>query len=1130
MDTAKTKLSASFRWLNATQFLGAFNDNLFKLLLILFLIGVQGQGQASNVMATAGAVFVVPFLLFLALAGKLADSFSKRNIIVLVKLAEIVVMVVGCAAFMLGSVVGLYVVLFMMAMQSAFFGPCKYGIVPELVDQPQLSRANGILEALTYLAIILGTASATVLLQITGGNFVLSAMVCIAIALVGFTVSFGVGKTPAAGAERKVSLFFVRDIWRTLWLIRRNRYLLITVFASAYFLLIGALIYANLIPYGIQQLGMSNESSGQLFVLVAIGIGLGAYGAGRLSGRNVEFGMVPLGAWGLTLCAIGLGLIGDNKTAAYVLIFFMGLSGGFYIVPVHAFLQLRSPKKRRGQVLAASSFLGWVGVLLASGLIYLCSDVLGVSAAGMFLILGSITLALSIVTIVLLPDFLVRLLFVLLTRICYRIKVAGIENVSADKSVLLVCNHVSWVDALLIGATQQRRIRFVMERGFYNKKWLRPICRLMKAIPISASDPPKKLIASLRQARAAMDEGFMVCVFAEGALTRNGMLRSFKGGFERITKGSKYEIVPVYIGGAWGSIFSYYYGKPLATLPKKFPYPVSVHFGKPMPSDSTASQIHQRVTELSCDYFDSLKSSRRSLGDHFVQTARKNWSRHCIADSGGKRLNYGQTLASAVALSRQIAPITDGQEKVGILLPPSAGGVLANLAVALLGKVSVNLNYVASKQARALAINQCGIKCVISSRRFIEKLENLESLPGTIYLEDIVKNVTSGSKIKAYLAARLVPRKILANARGFCADDLATVIYSSGSSGTPKGVMLSHHNILFNTEATRMVFRIRPDDNICAVLPFFHSFGYTCTLWLPLLSGVSASYCANPLDGATVAKMARENRSTLLFGTPTFLLNYTRKAKEEDFASLRYAVVGAEKLKQRVADSFEAKFGIRPMEGYGATELSPVVTLNLPDAKSPEVQQIGNKDASIGHPIPGVAVKVVDLESHEPLGVGKDGLLMVKGPNVMAGYLEMEKETAEVLKDGWYNTGDIGRVDEDGFLTITDRLSRFSKIGGEMVPHVGVEEVYQQGLDTDEQVVAVTSVPDDRKGEELVVLYLAKAGDADRLCEIIAGSDVPNMWKPRRNNYVKVESMPILGSGKLDILKLRKIALDAKSV
>jgi acyl-[acyl-carrier-protein]-phospholipid O-acyltransferase/long-chain-fatty-acid--[acyl-carrier-protein] ligase len=627
-----------------------------------------------------------------------------------------------------------------------------------------------------------------------------------------------------------------------------------------------------------------------------------------------------------------------------------------------------------------------------------------------------------------------------------------------------------------------------------------------------------------------MDEGFIVCIFAEGAMTRTGMLYSFKSGFEKIMKGTSYSIVPTYIGGSWGSIFSYFYGKPVSTLPKKIRLPIGIHFGKAMPANSNAFQIRQRVMELSCDYFNSLKSTGRSLADHFVQIARKNWSRKCISDATSKKLSYGQTLISSIALSKHIAELTKQQKNVGILLPPSVGAALVNIAASIARKTTVNLNYTIAPEAIKLATYECDLKCIISSKAFLERFPQLKQLENLVYLEDLASKITSGEKLKAYLKARFVPRFLLTRSRKFSADDLATIIFSSGSSGRPKGVMLSHHNIFSNIEAVRTVFHFTPDDNLCGILPFFHSFGFTCALWLPIVTGVSAGYIPNPLDPVSVAKVTRENRSTIMFTVPSFLLQYTRRVSAEDFANLRIVVAGAEKLKARIADLFEKKFTIKPLEGYGATELSPVVSLNIPDREVGGVSQVGNKPGTIGHPIPGVAAKIVDIETSEPLPFDNEGLLFIKGPNVMRGYLNKPELTSEAIKDGWYNTGDIAKMDEDGFIAITDRLSRFSKIGGEMVPHLAIEELLHDKLDAHDQLVAVTSVPDPKKGEELVVLYLSEAGKPDKLQKIIADSDLPNIWKPKRKNYIEVSEIPRLGSGKVNISKLKQIALEAKSI
>jgi len=919
MKANKAELLNSFGWLNVTQFLGALNDNIFKLLTILFIIGALGDDKASNVTALAGAVFVVPFLLVLPYAGRLADRLSKRDIVVWTKLSEVAVMLAGVGAFLLASVWALYAVLFMMATQSAFFGPSKYGIIPELVGNDEITRANSFIDALTYLAIVIGTALAPLLSQLAGEQYTVVALVCVALAFVGFLTSLRIKRTPPAGVKIKGHPFFLTQVIRTLRKIKSDKYLLLAVIGSAYFLLIGGYIYSNLIPYGIGHLGLTKVQSGYLFVIAAMGISLGALLAGKLSGRNVEFGVVPLGALGLTLGSVGLGVLPFGLYRTFVLVFLMGLSAGLFVVPIHAFIQIRSDKHIRGEVLATSSFLGWLGVLIASGLIYLLSGVWGLSAAKVFVVLGLMTLVPTLFTILLLPDFLVRFVGMIITRCVYRIKVHGLENVPTQGGVLLVSNHVSWVDAVLLGAASRRRIRFIMDKSFYNKPLLKPFCRLMKVIPVSSSDTPKELLKSLRNARKAMDDGYIVCIFAEGAVTRTGMMMRFKGGFKRILKGTDYKILPVYIGGVWGSIFSYYSGKILASVPRRFPYPISIHFGKCIDPVSSVAQIRLKVAELSGEYFEGLKGRNRSLILHFIKAARKNWHRRCINDTTGRKLNFGQALTGMVALSKCLKSLTNDDKMVGVLLPPTVGAALINTALTYLGKIGVNLNYSSSEKVISQSIQQCGIQHVVTSKKFLEKINISEQVPGQlVFVEDLIEGISRADKFKAFLAARFLPGKMLLGRRFRADDDLATVIFSSGSTGVPKGIMLSHHNIISNIEAMRMVVKLTPEDNLSGSLPFFHSFGYTCGLWFGLISGISVSYIPNPLDIKAIGRSISQNKSTIAIAPPTFLMNYLRRIDAENLLSLRLVVAGAEKLTDKLADAFEEKFGIRPFEGYGA--------------------------------------------------------------------------------------------------------------------------------------------------------------------------------------------------------------------
>jgi acyl-[acyl-carrier-protein]-phospholipid O-acyltransferase/long-chain-fatty-acid--[acyl-carrier-protein] ligase len=360
-------------------------------------------------------------------------------------------------------------------------------------------------------------------------------------------------------------------------------------------------------------------------------------------------------------------------------------------------------------------------------------------------------------------------------------------------------------------------------------------------------------------------------------------------------------------------------------------------------------------------------------------------------------------------------------------------------------------------------------------------------------------------------------------------DDLATIIFSSGSTGEPKGVMLTHYNVASNVEQLDQVFFLVPEDRLMGILPFFHSFGFTATLCLPAAMGVGVVYHPNPLDSRVIGALINKYSVTMLLATPTFLNTYLRRCTPEEFGSLRFVMAGAEKLPERVAVAFEDHFGIRPLEGYGCTECAPVVTVNTIDFRAASFRQVGAKRGSIGHPLPGITVKIIDPETQEPLGIDEPGLLLVRGPNVMLGYLNRPEKTAEVLRDGWYNTGDIASMDEDGFLRVTDRLSRFSKIGGEMVPHIKVEEELQELAGASEQMFVVTAVPDEKKGERLIVLHTLPEEQLEECLTGLAKSDLPALWRPRRDQFVRIEKLPYLGTGKLDLRKARELALETSS-
>jgi acyl-[acyl-carrier-protein]-phospholipid O-acyltransferase/long-chain-fatty-acid--[acyl-carrier-protein] ligase len=486
-----------------------------------------------------------------------------------------------------------------------------------------------------------------------------------------------------------------------------------------------------------------------------------------------------------------------------------------------------------------------------------------------------------------------------------------------------------------------------------------------------------------------------------------------------------------------------------------------------------------------------------------------------------------RTLILRRILLREV--IKPDEQFVGLLLPPSNGGVLANAAVQLMGRVPVNLNYTVSAETMNACLEQCGIKHVLTSRRVMDKLK-IELAAELVYLEEFRQKVTLGDKIAAALDTYVTPLGLLERRLGLTKikpDDLMTVIFTSGSTGEPKGVMLTFDNISSNIEAIDQVIHLRSDDVALGILPFFHSFGFTVPLWTVLSLDLKGVYHFNPLDAKEIGKLCHQHHVTVLLATPTFLRTYLRRVEPEEFKSLEVVVVGAEKLSAELADAFEAKFGVRPVEGYGVTELSPLVSVNVPPSRSPHADRPTSKQGTVGPPVPGVSAKVVDPDTGQPLGVGEPGMLLVSGRNVMKGYLNKPEKTAEVVRDGWYVTGDIARIDSDGFIQITDRASRFSKIGGEMVPHIKVEETLKRvlGGGEDELKAVVTAVPDPTRGERLIVVHTHLDKTPDVITKEMGRAGLPNLFIPSPDSFLEVAEIPVLGTGKLDLKGLKQIAL-----
>lgn len=1111
-----------------TQFQGAFSDNALKNLTIFLIVGLGLTVERRDfLISSVEAIFSIPFILFSMFGGYLADRHSKRSVMLSVKFLEVAIMTfatVGLAARNLEILLG---AVFLMGVHSALFGPSKYGILPELLPQKFLSWGNGILELGTMLAIITGLVAGGFLAEVFRTNQVWSGAILLALAGLGIGVCWNITKVPPADPAKPLHVNPFSDLLSELGRIRRDRVLYLAVIGNTYFWFLAALLRVNIVLYGTDVLHASELQSGYLLGAIAVGIGLGSAAAGSLSGRKIEYGLIPLGSAGLTVFGIMLSSTSVSYVSVLVILGLLGFSSGFFIVPINALLQHRPGKGRKGAVLGAANLLSFVGVFIAMGVINLLRQVGRFDPPTIFLVSAIITVVGTLYVLVLLPDALLRFVLWMFTHSVYRIKVAGRDNIPEKGGALFVCNHLSLVDALLLSASTDRPIRFIMFKGIYDMLVVKPFARILRAIPISAQLRPREMLLALQTASDAIRHGEVVCIFAEGQITRIGQLLPFRRGFVRIMKDVRAPIIPVCLDGVWGSIFSYERRRFIWKLPRRLGQPVTVTYGAPMRHDAAPVEVRQAVQELNTRSWPQRRRRMKMLHRSFIQTARNFPLRFAMADARVKKLRFGMALTRTIFLSRRLRSLWSGQEMVGILLPPSVAGALVNLSAIMMGKIPVNLNYTASNEVIASCARQCNLRTVVTSGAFLEHVP--VKVPGTsILVENVVANPGRWEKIGALAMTWLFPARFLERALGRSdkggIDDVATVIFSSGSTGDPKGVMLTHYNIASNIQQLGQIFSFRRDDRFLGILPFFHSFGFTATTMVPATLGVGVVFHANPFETQAIGELVRDYAVTFLMATPTMLQAYTRRVEPELFGSLQFVMAGAEKMPERIAQAFDDTFGIRPLEGYGCTECSPVVTVNTHDYRAAGFRQVGAKRGKIGHPLPGISIRIVDPDSMHPLPVDQSGLMLVSGPNVMKGYLNLPGKTAEVLCGDWYVTGDIASMDADGFVQITDRMSRFSKIGGEMVPHIRVEEVLQDLSGDPVQVFAVAAVADQSKGERLIVLHTLNDEKIRSCLEKLQRADLPNLWKPRPDQFIRIDALPYLGSGKLDLRKVRELA------
>jgi len=1025
----------SFGALTLTQFLGAFNDNAFKQVIVLMATAVAagaGPGEAMawvtshplggglpswlSAQAIPPFLFSLPFVVFGPLTGSLADRISKSRIIQAANFLEIVVMAMATLAFWMTDYGILLGAVFLMGTQSALFGPSKYGCIKEMVGSRELSRANALIQSSTMVAVLAGVFLGGIFSHYLRDNLWMAGIWYIAFAILGWLSSLRIELLPAVDPKRRINWNPVTELishWRAT---EGQRHLVLSIIASSFFYLMAATFLIVIPTYG-RWMGLSDTYTSMLSATPGLGIIVGAVIAGRVSGDRIEGGLIPLGLLGMAASLLGTSFAPENTAWVSVCLLGMGMFSGIFTIPVRCLIQSLPREEKRGAVQGLAEVMDFVGILLATPLFIIWDKGLALEPPQMFVVGGVIMALGGIASLVLAGEFLVRLVLLTLTHTLYRLRVTGRENLPERGGALLVANHVSFVDGMLVGAVAQRPARFLVYRDYLDLPVVGSFGRRMGFIPVSSGDTPEEKEHALDEAARAAREGSLVCIFAEGGITRTGTMLPFAKGLEIIARGADVPIIPIGLDRLWGSIFSFEGGSFFWKWPHRLPYPVDVAIGAPLPSNTPAGEVRNAIQEAIASRRSKRDGRPGSLAWRFVVSAKLNRRRTAIVDPSG-RISYGGLLVEAIALSRALDRQLGQARRVAVHLGSGIEEAILHLALVLSDRVAIPLDPELSPADCEELVKQ------VRAQAWIGKEVNADlEVPGYA-LADLRGAVTGGDRFGAR-ALSLLPAWALARrvTPQTSAREPAAVLMTAGTTGPSKAVELSHGNVLSNVQSLLEVLHIGPRDRVLSPVPLANAFGYTVGLWATLLSGARAVLVRSESSDlcSQVESLALSEEVTVIYGSPVAFAAFTKKVEPAAFANLWVAACAAAALDEETGAAFEERFGIQPCEGYGLTECGPVVSFNVPGGEHHQGRQMAHRPGSIGRPLPGIAVRVVDRESGAVLPQDESGELQVKGPNVMLGYVGGADRVGGAGADGWLSTGDLAHIDRGGFLIIDGR-------------------------------------------------------------------------------------------------------------
>lgn len=1101
------------------------------------------------------AMIIIPFLLLFTLSGYLSDKYNKKNIIVYGAISSFILSILMVISYLSGNFYFAMLSLVLLAAQSAIYSPAKFGLILDIYGKKNLARGNAALQSISIIAILFSIAIASFVFEsfYTANNLqVLTTKEELLNAILPLTYYI----LPVAFLEMMVSLLILKRINTSY---TKND----TLFLDKQELIRGKLLAKNIktissndviflaviglsVFWGISQATMAVfPSFAKMYLNITdvfiingvigasgIGIAIGSVLYSRISRHYIEVGTIPLASFGMAF-TLYLSTVVQSPLLLGITFLFFGVFGGMFVVPLNALIQFNAKKRVLGTILAGNNWFHSLSMFLMLSMTTIVSYYDFDPLNTVYLIL-MITITGTLYTVYKLPQSLILLFLKTVVGLKYKLEVNGVKNIPSSGGVLLLGNHISWIDWAVVLMAVPREVKFVMHKPIYDKWYLTWLFKMFKAIPISNASSKSTIQTIAKE----LDAGHIVVIFPEGSITRNGHLGEFKRGFEKILEltTTDVRVIPFYIRGLWESMFS--------RANKKFKNSnktnsVSISFSRMKKKENAnIASIKQEVINLSTkswqDHIKNLKPLNETIFDRLKEVS----SDMIFADSTGLELSGNKFLTVSILFKDLLRKEIKGQN-IGLLMPSTAAGAFINYTVLLMGKTAVNLNYTSEIDSLKQAINKAEIKTLISSRKFIERLElkgiNLKEILDiveVIYVEDLKFKISKLKALTTFLSVRLIPSFLLKiiHLTKTNKEDTALILFSSGSEGIPKGIELSGDNILGNAQQIANIINVSDDDIFVGSLPLFHAFGIVVTTYLPLIEGIKCVAHPDPTDGLGIAKLVSQYKATIMFGTSTFYRLYAKNSKIHPlmFESLRLCVSGAEKLREDVRLEFKKRFGKDILEGYGTTETSPVASCNLPDVLAPDYTvQVGRKNGSVGMAIPGTIIKIVDAESFKELNENEEGMILISGIQVMKGYLNDEEKTKQVLKTingkTYYITRDKGRIDENGFLTIVDRYSRFAKLAGEMISLSAIEDKISEiiNLEENNQVdFIVTSIEDEKKGEKIILLIShANEEFIHELKEKILKTFDNKLMIP---SLIKiVENIPKLGNGKRDFNKAK---------